>query len=92
MHLAFWNSKAKMQKRRLRTSLEPMPWQIPFVKQFAKWKVLTMKPEIIFPLMMVIGAAGSLVTNIISRGEWATSLQWAGAMLLYFALTFRNVG
>lgn len=51
-----------------------------------------MKPEIIFPLMMVVGAAGSLVTNIISKGEWATSLQWIGAALLYTALTFRNIG
>ena len=51
-----------------------------------------MKAEIIFPLLMVIGAAGSLVTNIVSKGGWATSLQWFGAMLLYFALTFRNIG
>ena len=51
-----------------------------------------MKAEIIFPLMMVIGAAGSLVTNIINKGEWATSLQWIGAALLYTALTFRNMG
>ena len=51
-----------------------------------------MKPEIIFPLMMVAGAAGSLVTNIIQKGDWATSLQWVGAALLYTALTFRNMG
>lgn len=50
-----------------------------------------MKPEIIFPLLMVIGATGSLVTNIINKGEWATSLQWVGAALLYTALTFRNM-
>ena len=51
-----------------------------------------MRPEIIFPLMMVVGAVGSLVTNIIKSGDWATSLQWVGAALLYTALTFRNMG
>ena len=48
--------------------------------------------KIFFPLLMVIGAAGSLVVNIHERGEWATSLQWIGAGLLYTALTFRNMG
>ena len=48
--------------------------------------------KIIFPLLMVIGAAGSLVVNIIDKGEWATSLQWIGAGLLYTALTIRNMG
>ena len=48
--------------------------------------------KIIFPLLMVIGAAGSLVVNIIDHGEWATSLQWIGAGLLYTALTIRNMG
>jgi len=47
--------------------------------------------RIIFPIMMVIGALGSLVVNIIQKGDWPTSLQWLGAMLLYTALTFRNV-
>ena len=51
-----------------------------------------MKAEIIFPLMMVAGAVGSLVTNIVKSGDWATSLQWVGAALLYTALTFRNMG
>ena len=54
--------------------------------------LLLIKPEIIFPLMMVSGALGSLVTNINKGGDWATSLQWFGAMLLYTALTFRNMG
>jgi hypothetical protein len=48
--------------------------------------------KIVFPLMMVIGAVGSLVVNIIDKGEWATSLQWIGAGLLYTALTIRNIG
>ena len=48
--------------------------------------------KIVFPLLMVVGAAGSLVVNIIDRGEWATSLQWIGAGLLYTALTIRNMG
>ena len=48
--------------------------------------------KIIFPLLMVIGAVGSLVVNIIDKGEWATSLQWIGAGLLYTALTIRNIG
>lgn len=51
-----------------------------------------MKLEIIFPLLMVAGAMGSLVTNIIQKGDWPTSLQWIGAALLYTALTFRNMG
>ena len=48
--------------------------------------------KIIFPLLMVIGATGSLVVNVVNKGEWATSLQWVGAALLYTALMFRNMG
>lgn len=48
--------------------------------------------NIIFPLLMVTGATGSLVVNIVNHGEWSTSLQWVGAALLYTALTFRNMG
>ena len=48
--------------------------------------------KIIFPAMMVAGAIGSLVVNFVERGEWATSLQWIGAALLYTALLFRNMG
>ena len=48
--------------------------------------------KIVFPVLMVIGAAGSLVVNILDKGEWATSLQWIGAGLLYTALTIRNMG
>lgn len=48
--------------------------------------------KIFFPILMVIGAAGSLIVNIIDHGEWATSLQWIGAGLLYTALTIRNMG
>ena len=48
--------------------------------------------RIIFPAMMVAGAIGSLVVNLVERGEWATSLQWIGAALLYTALLFRNMG
>lgn len=44
-----------------------------------------------FPILMVIGAMGSLVVNIVDKGEWATSLQWIGAALLYTALTIRNI-
>lgn len=47
--------------------------------------------KIVFPLLMVAGALGSLVVNIASKGDWATSLQWLGACLLYTALTARNV-
>lgn len=46
--------------------------------------------KIVFPGLMVLGAAGSLVVNIISKGDWPTSLQWIGASLLYTALLFRN--
>ncbi len=48
--------------------------------------------KIVFPVLMVIGAVGSLVVNVIDKGEWATSLQWIGAALLYTALTIRNIG
>ena len=48
--------------------------------------------KIIFPAMMVAGALGSFVVNLVERGEWATSLQWIGAALLYTALLFRNMG
>lgn len=47
--------------------------------------------KIVFPLLMVAGALGSLVVNIASKGDWSTSLQWLGACLLYTALTARNV-
>ena len=43
-----------------------------------------------FPAMMVIGAGGSLIVNIIDKGDWPVSLQWFGAALLYTALLFRN--
>ena len=47
--------------------------------------------RIVFPLLMVAGALGSLVVNLVQKGDWATSLQWLGACLLYTALTMRNV-
>lgn len=47
--------------------------------------------EIIFPLLMVIGAFGSMIVNICRHGSWEVSLQWVGAMLLYMALTIRNI-
>lgn len=48
--------------------------------------------RIVFPLLMVAGAMGSLMVNLVQKGDWATSLQWLGACLLYTALTMRNVG
>ena len=48
--------------------------------------------KIIFPILMVIGACGSLAVNMADNGDMATSLQWFGAALLYTALTFRNFG
>ena len=48
--------------------------------------------KILFPAMMVAGAAGSLVVNLITKGDNAISLQWVGAMLLYTALLIRNMG
>ena len=47
--------------------------------------------KIIFPALMVIGALGSLVVNLMSKGDYAVSIQWVGAMLLYTALTLRNI-
>ena len=47
--------------------------------------------KIFFPALMVTGALGSLITNLITdKQNWPTSLQWFGAMLLYTALLFRN--
>lgn len=47
--------------------------------------------KIVFPAMMVAGAAGSFVVNWISKGEFPVSLQWIGACLLYTALLLRNM-
>lgn len=47
--------------------------------------------KIIFPALMVIGAIGSLVINILARGHYAISIQWIGAALLYTALMLRNI-
>lgn len=47
--------------------------------------------KIMFPILMVIGALGSLVVNVLDKGNWATSLQWIGAALLYTALMMRNI-
>lgn len=47
--------------------------------------------KIIFPLLMVIGALGSLIVEIAHKGDWATALQWLGACLLYIALAFWNI-
>lgn len=47
--------------------------------------------KIVFPALMVIGATGSLILNIITNKQaWPVSLQWLGAALLYTALLFRN--
>lgn len=47
--------------------------------------------KILFPGMMVAGALGSLVVNVLTHGEGAVSLQWIGACLLYTALLMRNM-
>ena len=47
--------------------------------------------KVIFPALMVIGATGSLVVNIFEKGQFAISLQWIGAALLYTALLLRNI-
>jgi len=47
--------------------------------------------KIVFPALMVGGAAGSLIINLIAnKGNWPVSLQWFGAALLYTGLLFRN--
>ena len=47
--------------------------------------------KVIFPALMVLGAAGSLILNLITnKQDWPISLQWFGAALLYTALLFRN--
>ena len=47
--------------------------------------------KIIFPALMVIGALGSLAVNVVDKGDYAVNIQWVGAMLLYTALTIRNM-
>jgi hypothetical protein len=46
--------------------------------------------KIFFPALMVTGAAGSLIVNIVTKGAWPVSLQWLGASFLYTGLLFRN--
>ena len=47
--------------------------------------------KVVFPALMVTGATGGLVVNIITdKQNWPVSLQWFGAALLYTALLFRN--
>lgn len=47
--------------------------------------------KVVFPALMVTGAAGSLILNVVTnKANWPVSLQWFGAMLLYTALLFRN--
>lgn len=46
--------------------------------------------KVLFPALMVLGATGSLVLNLCTKGDWPVSLQWVGAALLYTALLFRN--
>lgn len=47
--------------------------------------------KIVFPALMVTGATGSLIVNLIAnKQDWPVSLQWLGAALLYTALLFRN--
>lgn len=41
---------------------------------------------------MVIGALGSFIVEVATKGSWQTALQWVGACILYTALTFRNIG
>ena len=48
--------------------------------------------KIAFPALMVLGAFGSLLVNVIDGGDGAVSLQWIGACLLYTALLLRNMG
>lgn len=46
--------------------------------------------KIVFPGLMVLGALGSLILNLSTKGDWPVSLQWLGATFLYLALLFRN--
>ena len=48
--------------------------------------------KVLFPALMVAGALGSLIVNVVEKGSWAISLQWLGAALLYTALLVRNTG
>ena len=47
--------------------------------------------KILFPALMVLGAFGSFVVNLISKDGVPIGIQWIGATLLYIGLTMRNV-
>lgn len=47
--------------------------------------------RMLFPALMVVGALGSLIVNVIDKGNYANNLQWFGAALLYTALMLRNI-
>lgn len=47
--------------------------------------------KMVFPGLMVTGAVGSLIVNVVEEGPFPVSLQWIGAALLYTALLMRNI-
>ena len=47
--------------------------------------------KIFFPALMITGAFGSLIVNIVTKGDIATSIQWFGATFLYTGLLGRNI-
>lgn len=61
-----------------------------YLERFFNHKMCVLK--MLFPAMMVAGALGSLIVNVIEKGNWAVSLQWFGAAMLYTALLARNIG
>lgn len=47
--------------------------------------------KMVFPGLMVTGAVGSLIVNVVEEGPFPVSLQWFGAAMLYTALLSRNI-
>ena len=47
--------------------------------------------KIFFPALMIAGAFGSLIVNLIAKDGYAISIQWVGATLLYTGLMLRNM-
>jgi hypothetical protein len=47
--------------------------------------------EMIFSGLMVAGAVGSLIANVIEKGPFSVYLQLIGAALLYMGLLMRDI-
>jgi hypothetical protein len=47
--------------------------------------------KIVFPWLMVAGAAGILIVNAVKKGPLPDSLRWIVIVMLYAAALMRNI-